>query len=42
MFEWSTCIPILDETQEGSPDMIDEDNLDVEDFEINDNDNGQE
>ena len=40
MFEWVTGIPILDEIQEESPDMIDEDELDVEDVEINDDDNG--
>ena len=42
MFEWAPGIPILDETQEEEPDMIDEYELDVEDVSINDDDNGQE
>ena len=37
-----TRIPILDETQEEVPDMIDEYELDVEYISINDDDNGQE
>ena len=41
MFEWAPVIPILDETQEETLDMIDEDGLEVEDVEINDYDNGQ-
>ena len=36
MFEWAQGIPILVETQEEVPDMIDEDELDVEDVPIND------
>ena len=31
MFEWVTGIPILYETQEEAPDMINEDELDAED-----------
>ena len=42
MFEWVTGIPILDEIQEESPDMIDEDELDVEDIGIKYDDNVQE
>ena len=42
MFEWAPGIPILYETQEESPDMINEDELDVEDVVINDDNNGQE
>ena len=41
MFEQSTGIPILYETQEEVPYMIDEDEPDAEDVEINDNDNGK-
>ena len=41
MFEWAPRIPILDQTQEEAPYMIDEDELDVEDVEINDDNNGQ-
>ena len=42
MFEWAPGIPILDETQEEEPDMIDGYELDVVDVSINDDDNGQE
>ena len=42
MFEWAPGIPILYNTQEKAPDMINEDELEVEDFAINDNNNGQE
>ena len=41
MFEWAPGTPILYETQEESPYMIDEDELDVKHIEINDYDNGQ-
>ena len=42
MFEWATGIPILYETQEEVPDIIDEDELDFEDVKVNDDDAGQE
>ena len=42
MFEWASGIPVLYETQEESPNIIDEDELDVEEVSANDNDNGQE
>ena len=42
MFEWAPVIPILDETLEEAPDMINEDELDVEDVEIHYDDKGQE
>ena len=42
MFEWELGILILDKTQEEAPDMINENELDVEDVEINDEDNGKE
>ena len=35
-------IPILDDTQEESPYMIHEDELDIEDVSVNDDDNWQE
>ena len=35
-------IPILDKIQEEAPDITNEDELDFEDFEINDDDNEQE
>ena len=35
-FEWVPGIPILDETQQQAPYIIDEDELKVEDFAIND------
>ena len=35
-------IPVLYETQEESPNIIDEDELDVEEVSANDDDNGQE
>ena len=41
IFEWVSGIPILDDTQEEAPDIIDEGELDVEDVAINDDDNGQ-
>ena len=41
MFEQAPGIPILYETQEEEPDMIDEDELDVEYVAINDDNNGQ-
>ena len=39
MFEWTSGVPILNQTQEEAPYMIDEDELDVEDIYINDDDN---
>ena len=42
MFEWAPGIPILDQTQEEVPDMIDEDELDVQYVAMNYDDNGQE
>ena len=42
MFEWVPGIPILDQTQEEVPDMIDEDELDVQYVAMNYDDNGQE
>ena len=42
MFEWAPVIPILDETLEEAPDMINEDELDVEDVEIHFDDKGHE
>ena len=42
MFEWEPGIPILDETQEESPYMIDEDELYFEEVSINDDDHVQE
>ena len=41
-FNWWQESPILYETQEEVPDMIDEYELDVEYISINDDDNGQE
>ena len=42
MFEWAPGIPILDETQEESPYIFDEDELDVKYGAIIDDDNEQE
>ena len=42
IFEWASGIPILDKIQEEAPDITNEDELDFEDFAINDDDNEQE
>ena len=42
MFEWAPGIPILDDTKEEAPYMIDEYELEVEDVAINNDDKEQE